>query len=101
MSYFNPKIYNYSNLHKEDKNKVWIIKNFFIETLDGLLETELEDCTTIQKMEAEIRNEAIEDAKELLKGELIEYMVSLIDSYFENEEVNKKDTDDYFYGLED
>ena len=69
--------------------------------MDGLLETELEDCTTIQKMEAEIRNEAIEDAKELLKGELIEYMVSLIDSYFENEEVNKKDTDDYFYGLED
>lgn len=101
MSYYNPKIYNYSNLHEEDKNAVWIIKNCFIDTLNGISETELENCTTIEKMEAEIRNEAIEDAKDLLKGQLIDFIVSIIDSYDENEEIKKIDTDDYFYGLED
>lgn len=100
MSYYNPKIYNYSNLHEEDKKQVKLIKNVFIDTLDYSLSSDFEEETILEKMKTEIRAQAVEDAQQLLYDRLIEYIVCLIDSYEQDEPIDEIDTDDYFYGLD-
>lgn len=100
MSYYNPKIYNYSNLHEEDKEKVKVIKQIFIDPLESPLELDFEQETILEKMKAEIRAEAFEDAQGMLYDQLVEYIVYLIDSYKQDEPIDEIDTDDYFYGLD-
>lgn len=100
MSYYNPKIYNYSNLHEEDKEKVKVIKQIFIDPLESPLDLDFEQETILEKMKTEIRTQAFEDAQQLLYDQLIEYMVCLIDSYEQDEPIDEIDTDDYFYGLD-
>lgn len=100
MSYYNPKIYNYSNLHEEDKEKVKVIKQIFIDPLESPLDLDFEQETILEKMKAEIRAEAFEDAQGMLYDQLVEYIVYLIDSYKQDEPIDEIDTDDYFYGLD-
>lgn len=57
-----------------------------------------ENDSTLSKIRREIRKEAFEDAWAAYLGEVIEYMVSMIDGY--EHDVPEQDTFEYFYGCD-
>ena len=98
---YNTKIYNYKNLHTEDKQIVQAQLLMF-ETIEDLI-TEYtyskEACTnTLETISYEEGIKALEDAKDKMYSDIVEYMVFAIEGYEEN--VNEVDTNDPFYGLE-
>lgn len=96
MTYYNPRIYNYSNLHDEDKREFKMIM-YFINSIDNIIaDYEVEEETLIEKAVNEIKLATLNEVKERLENELLEYIVSVMDNY--DEDVKEIDTDDYFYG---
>lgn len=99
MSYYNPKIYNYSNLKPEDKTiiraMVWMVDSLQSIGDDYLL---TEEESTLEKIKCEIALETILDAKEKLTFEIIEHIVAFIDDY--EEEIEPIETDNYLYGID-
>lgn len=98
---YNTKIYNYANLHSDDKQIVQAQLLMF-ETIEDLI-TEYtyskETCTnTIESISYEEGIKALEEAKERMYSDIIEYMVFAIENY--EEDVNEIETKDPFYGLE-
>ena len=98
---YNTKIYNYKNLHTDDKQIVQAQLLMF-ETIEDLI-TEYtyskEACTnTLETISYEEGIKALEDAKEKMYSDIVEYMVFAIEGY--EEDVNEVDTNDPFYGLE-
>ena len=97
---YNTKIYNYKNLHTDDKQIVQAQLLMF-ETIEDLI-TEYtyskEACTnTLEIISYEEGIKALEDAKEKMYSDIVEYMIFAIDSY--EDEVRETNTDDPFYGL--
>ena len=93
--------YNYKNLHTDDKQIVQAQLLMF-ETIEDLI-TEYtyskEACTnTLESISYEEGIKALEDAKEKMYNDIVEYMVFAIEGY--EEDVNEVDTNDPFYGLE-
>lgn len=96
MTYYNPRIYNYSNLHDEDKREFKMIM-YFINSIDNIIaDYEVEEETLIEKAVNEIKLATLNEVKERLEHELVEYIVSVMDNY--DEDAKEIDTDDYFYG---
>jgi len=98
---YNTKIYNYKNLHTDDKQIVQAQLLMF-ETIEDLI-TEYayskEACTnTLEIISYEEGIKALEDAKEKMYSDIVEYMVFAIEGY--EEDVNEADTNDPFHGLE-
>ena len=98
---YNTKIYNYKNLHTDDKQIVQAQLLMF-ETIEDLI-TEYtyskEACTnTLETISYEEGTKDLEDAKEKMYSDIVEYMVFTIEGY--EEDVNEVDTNDPFYGLE-
>ena len=90
-----------SNLHTDDKQIVQAQLLMF-ETIEDLI-TEYtyskEACTnTLETISYEEGIKALEDAKEKMYSDIVEYMVFAIEGY--EEDVNEVDTNDPFYGLE-
>lgn len=96
MTYFNPRIYNYHNLKKRDKNVVDGMV-YLIDSLENMEADHVgyEDETTLDKIQNEIALETLREAQERLKCDIVEFMVSMIETY--DEEVEEIDTDNYFY----
>ena len=97
---YNTRIYNYANLHSEDKQIVQAQLLMF-ETIEGLI-TEYtyskEACTnTLETISYEEGIKALEEAKKKMFSDIVEYMVFAIDSY--EDEVRETNTDNPFYGL--
>lgn len=96
MTYYNPRIYNYSNLHDEDKREFKMIM-YFINSIDNIIaDYEVEEETLIEKAVNEIKLVTLNEVKERLEHELVEYIVSVMDNY--DGDVKEIETDDYFYG---
>ena len=99
MSYYNPRIYNYSNLHREDKVTVHIMM-WTLDTIENM-EANFEPqarASTMEKMFSETAQEVISEIEERVLGEIIEFIVSTIDGY--DHEVNEIDTTDFIFGME-
>lgn len=98
MSYYNPRIYNYSNLKPEDKRFIYamslMVEGLELHECDYLIEDE---CSTLERIECEIAQEVLKEAEEYLKADMREFIVAIIDGY--EEDVPEVDTDDHFYGL--
>lgn len=99
MSYYNPRIYNYSNLHREDKVTVHIMM-WTLDTIENM-ETNYEPkprASIMEKMFSETAQEVISEIEERVLDEIIEFIVSTIDSY--EHEVDEIDTADFLFGME-
>lgn len=99
MTYYNPRIYNYSNLLREDKLRVHVM----MWTLDAIenMEAEYEPeprSTIMEKMFSETAQEVISEVEERVMHVIIEFIVSTIDSY--DHEVDEIDTMDFLFGME-
>ena len=96
----NTRIYNYANLHSEDKQIVQA-QLLMLESVEDTITNYTyakETCTnTLEAISFEEGIHALEEAKQNMYNDIVEYMIFAIDSY-ENE-VYELDTDDPFYGL--
>lgn len=102
MTYYDPKIYNFKNL--KDKDKL-IVAGMFYQYLiahEALKDYE-EANETSQTLFQEMKNtNAVDTTKELIKKlgtEIIDYIVSTIDSY--EEDVELVETKHYTEGVYD
>lgn len=97
--YYNPRIYNYSNLKDEDKKVVDYLL-LMSERMEDLEDAENMDAdfsdTTYEKIQHEIRAGAYNDAVDEIIMFIIEIMVSMIENY--DEDVEELDTHDFFVG---
>ena len=98
---YNTRIYNYANLHSDDKQIVQAQLLMF-ETIEDLITEYMyskEACTNaLESISYEEGIKALEEAKEKMFSDIIEYMVFAIENYEEN--VNEIEAKDPFYGLE-
>lgn len=99
MSYYNPKVYNYSNLDNENK---FVIDRMIdmvdvVENQIDYLETQETD-SIIRKAMNEIKIDCLKDTLNKMKLDIIEMIVGLIEN--QEEDVVEKDTNDYFFGYE-
>lgn len=102
MTYYNPKIYNYSNLNKRDQEKLndmifWLMNEVErkCEELDSISNDKKESLQ--ERLKAEAQLEAVQNLFDDLKIQLIEYIVNAIDND-EREDIESIDTMDYLYG---
>lgn len=96
MTFYNPRIYNYANLKKEDKLMVRGMIAM-IKDIDDLCDDD-EPSTIFEKMHAGIKKEVVNDIKEDMCHSIIDQIVACIESYDDDDEVQEFDTFDYFYG---
>lgn len=101
MTYINPRIYNFSNLKPEDQLTITMMMDLVgdLENLEYDYEPGRE-ASTLEKIEGEIAVNTIREAQDYLESSIVDWMVSIIDNYEDEYEIEDKDTDDYFYGLE-
>lgn len=105
MTYYNPKIYNYAHLNKEDKNIFDYMIIVLMDNLESCIqdkkdELDFEDTDLAERLSLEAQIKGLEEANERLQCELVEFIVSRIDDYVTDEEtddIEEIDTDDYFY----
>lgn len=97
MSYFNEKIYNSKNLHKDDLVIIRIMDDVVktvLEYQNGRLTDELEyDNSTLNRIRVEEGLKTLIDVWESYKNERLETIVSMIDSYDMEEEIEEKEPD--------
>lgn len=97
---YNTRIYNYANLHSEDKQIVQaqlLMLESVEDTITNYTYAKETSTNTLETISFEEGIQALEDAKQNMYNDIVEYMIFAIDSY-ENE-VYELDTDDPFYGL--
>ena len=97
---YNTKIYNYANLHSEDKQIVQaqlLMLESLEDTLTNYTYAKETSTNTLETISFEEGIHALEEAKQNMYNDIVEYMIFSIDSY-ENE-VHEIDTSDPFYGL--
>lgn len=98
MSFYNPKIYNYKNLIKDDK----CIVDAIAMCIQGLEDMKCDYAIRkdkkmiLEQIESEIALETLDRAIERQCMDLIELMVSWIDAY--EQDVEEIETDNYFEG---
>lgn len=102
MSYFDPKIYNYSNLTDADKHIVdamlMIVCSANDKCCDYRFDLDWQKPTILEKIESEIAIQTIKELVEDLKSDVVDFIVSRIDGY--EHDVNSIETTDYFYGFD-
>lgn len=95
---YNPRIYNYSNLKKEDQ----IIVDYMIYLTDSIEEMKYDydtDMNTshLEKIFNETAVEVVDEVIERVIEEILEFIVSTIENY--DEDIEEIDTDDFLYGM--
>ena len=97
---YNTRIYNYANLHSEDKQIVQaqlLMLESVEDTITNYTYAKETSTNTLETISFEEGIHALEESKQNMYNDIVEYMIFAIDSY-ENE-VYELDTDDPFYGL--
>lgn len=102
MSFYNPKVYNYTQLNDADKKTFNTMIEFMLEPMIEKIEY-LKKCRKTEKIIAKQFHiqesiSILTKMKTELVNNLIEYLVSTIDNYdgvLEDEDLTE--TDDYFY----
>lgn len=108
MSYYSPKIYNYSNLEEKDKRIIDLMVGTALDAMEAAkadYDNDLEfanmtECnvSSLDKIITEERIAGISHAEEMFVNNMIEIIVSWIDDY--DHDVPEIDTKDYFYGFD-
>lgn len=97
---YNTRIYNYSNLSDENKKTIDRLIDVGLSSIYNIYAeyAEEEEFATnlIDKMRYEERKEALKEASGSLVNDIIELIVVMIDA--DTNEIEEKNTDDYFYG---
>lgn len=97
---YNTRIYNYANLHSEDKQIVQaqlLMLESVEDTITNYTYAKETSTNTLEVISLEEGIKALEEAKQNMYSDIVEYMIFAIDSY-ENE-ISEIDTEDPFYGL--
>lgn len=97
---YNTRIYNYANLHSKDKQIVQaqlLMLESVEDTITNYTYAKETSTNTLETISFEEGINALEEAKQNMYNDIVEYMIFSIDSY-ENE-VHEIDTSDPFYGL--
>lgn len=97
---YNTRIYNYANLHLEDKQIVQaqlLMLESVEDTITNYTYAKETSTNTLETISFEEGINALEEAKRNMYNDIVEYMIFAIDSY--EDEVNEIDTSDPFYGL--
>lgn len=97
---YNTRIYNYANLHSEDKQIVQaqlLMLESVEDTITNYTYAKETSTNTLETISFEEGINALEEAKRNMYNDIVEYMIFAIDSY--EDEVNEIDTSDPFYGL--
>lgn len=97
---YNTRIYNYANLHSEDKQIVQaqlLMLESVEDTITNYTYAKETSTNTLETISFEEGVNALEEAKRNMYNDIVEYMIFAIDSY--EDEVNEIDTSDPFYGL--
>ena len=98
MSYYNPKIYNSKNLHKDDLVIIRVMDDVVKTVLqchNDKLKDEMEyDNSTLNKIKIEEGLKTLIDIWEEYKLVRMETIVSMIDGYDMEENVEEKEPDD-------
>lgn len=95
MTYFDPKIFNVKNLKEKDREAV-DTADFITSQTISQIKSEYEDMLnhsthTLEKIQAEIMLETIEDFMRAYDNKRRMYIVALLDSYEEDYQVEKYD----------
>lgn len=80
MSYFSPRIYNIQNLNKDDRSEVAFWRQLIRDAAEEA-RSDPEDGGLIDRMRAEIRNQALDDFLEEADRQIACLIVSRIDGY--------------------
>ena len=97
---YNTRIYNYGNLHLEDKQIVQaqlLMLESVEDTITNYTYAKETSTNTLETISFEEGIHALEEAKQNMYNDIVEYMIFAIDSY--EDEVNEIDTSNPFYGL--
>lgn len=97
---YNTRIYNYANLHLEDKQIIQaqlLMLESVEDTITNYTYAKETSTNTLETISFEEGIHALEEAKRNMYNDIVEYMIFAIDSY--EDEVNEIDTSDPFYGL--
>lgn len=97
---YNTKIYNYANLHLEDKQIVQaqlLMLESVEDTITNYTYGKETSTNILESISLEEGIHALEEAKQNMYNDIVEYMIFAIDSY--EDEVNEIDTSNPFYGL--
>lgn len=99
MSHFDPKVYNSKNLHKEDQRlfrfaDIMVRDLLRAELTNCTVALECNNCSTLERIQIEERASLLEELWENYKIDRLETMVSMMECYDENEEVEDKEPDD-------
>lgn len=97
---YNTRIYNYANLHSKDKQIVQaqlLMLESVEDTITNYTYAKETSTNTLETISFEEGIHALEEAKQNMYNDIVEYMIFAIDSY--EDEVHEMDTDDPFYGL--
>ena len=97
---YNARIYNYANLHLEDKQIIQaqlLMLESVEDTITNYTYAKETSTNILESISLEEGIHALEEAKQNMYNDIVEYMIFAIDNY-ENE-VYELDTDDPFYGL--
>ena len=96
----NTRIYNYANLHLEDKQIIQaqlLMLESVEDTITNYTYAKETSANTLETISLEEGIKALEEAKQNMYNDIVEYMIFAIDSY--EDKVSEIDTDDPFYGL--
>ena len=100
MSYYNPRVYNYSNLNSTDqlivRNDLYIIES--IKNMKYDYDTDM-NTSSLERIFNETANEVIDEVIECINYDIVEFIVASIDDY--DHDVEEYDTDNYLYGIKD
>lgn len=97
---YNTRIYNYANLHSEDKQIVQaqlLMLESVEDTITNYTYAKETSTNILETISFEEGIHALEEAKQNMYNDIVEYMIFAIDSY--EDEVREMNTDDPFYGL--
>lgn len=101
--FYNPRIYNYSNLNERDKEiaDMMLMQLEEIEFIgdDYLDVANDEDSLIKERIEAEIKLMALTDVYKHLFENIIEFMISCIEHY--EDDVVEIDTNNFLFGYQD
>ena len=108
MSYYDPRIYNYSNLEEKDKKIIDLMVATALDSMEGAkndFEDDLEcegmpgyGVSLMDRIKSEERIAGISHAEELFVTSVMEIIVAWIDDY--DHDVPEVETNDYFYGFD-
>ena len=97
---YNTRIYNYANLHSDDKQIIQaqlLMLESVEDTITNYTYAKETSTNILETISFEEGIHALEEAKQNMYNDIVEYMIFAIDSY--EDEVHEMDTDDPFYGL--